>query len=169
MWDGCPSGVSVSSNSSSSSDSDDSRRSSKAAAKKEKEAPPPKAGVSFSDAVTVYPVYPTEAYPADMLDDMFTGKVELRENKLRNKREFAYDAHDWRNASEEKDMEPDDDGELVHPVHCENSVGRSPSPPPVPASTGPCKTRNAVRTYPAALGSRVAAGGALHRKRMRMY
>jgi hypothetical protein len=29
---------------------------------------------------------------------MYTKRDELRVNKLRNKREFAYERHDWRNA-----------------------------------------------------------------------
>jgi hypothetical protein len=48
---------------------------------------------------------------------MYTNREELRVNKLRNKREFAYDDYDWRNATEECDMQSDEDGELVHPVY----------------------------------------------------
>jgi hypothetical protein len=50
---------------------------------------------------------------------MYTKREELRINKLRNKREYAYDNNDWENATEECDMETDEDGELVHPVHTE--------------------------------------------------
>jgi hypothetical protein len=74
-------------------------------------------GVSFNTTVAVYPVFETDAYPPSMISSMFTKRDELRINKLRNKREFAYDRHDWRTATEEEEMEAGEDGELVHPVH----------------------------------------------------
>eukprot|EP01082_Thalassiosira_pseudonana_P001602 g901.t1 g901 contig10:966240-967347(+) len=74
-------------------------------------------GVSFNTTVAVYPVFETDAYSPSMISSMFTKRDELRINKLRNKREFAYDRHDWRTATEEEEMEAGEDGELVHPVH----------------------------------------------------
>jgi len=160
MWDGCPSSISVSSNSSSSVGSCSSHDS-KSSKSNEKAA---KTGVSFSNSVTVYPVFETTVYPPSMVQSIFTKRDELRINKLRNKREFAYDLHDWRNATEEEEMEPNDMGELVHPVHCAEKS------PPAP----PCRTRNVVQTYSSALGGytigSMNSSGVVHRaKRMRMY
>lgn len=154
MWDGCPSSISVSSNSSSSVNSCPPKNSDKVA----------KAGVSFSNHVTVYPVFETTVYPPSMVEKMYTQKDELRINKVRNKREFAYDHHSWRDATEEEDMEPNDLGEAVHPVHC---VEKNP---PAPL----CRTRNVIQTYSSALGGYTVGNmnstGMVHRaKRMRMY
>lgn len=74
-------------------------------------------GVSFDNNVTVHPIFETNCYTTTMLDSMYTTRDELRINKLRNRREFAYDDNSWENATEECDMETDEDGEYVHPVH----------------------------------------------------
>jgi hypothetical protein len=74
-------------------------------------------GVTFDKTVSVYPIFETSSYTPSMIKSMYTNREELRINKLRNKREFAYDDHDWRNASEECDMDSNEDGDLVHPVH----------------------------------------------------
>mmetsp|Transcript_8887 Transcript_8887/g.18439 ORF Transcript_8887/g.18439 Transcript_8887/m.18439 type:complete len:284 (+) Transcript_8887:561-1412(+) len=79
--------------------------------------------VSFHHSVTVYPVFQTSSYPPSLLSKMYTQREELRTNKSRNKREYAYDGHDWRNATEEDDMSEGSDGELVHPVHRRVGVG----------------------------------------------
>mmetsp|Transcript_24054 Transcript_24054/g.51943 ORF Transcript_24054/g.51943 Transcript_24054/m.51943 type:complete len:98 (-) Transcript_24054:281-574(-) len=95
---------------------------------------------------------------------MYTKRDELRINKSRNKREYAYDLHDWRNVTEEEEMESNDKGETIHPVHCSEK-----SSPPVPA---PCRTRNVVQTYSSALGGYTTGSSStvVHRaKRMRMY
>mmetsp|Transcript_9516 Transcript_9516/g.20073 ORF Transcript_9516/g.20073 Transcript_9516/m.20073 type:complete len:414 (-) Transcript_9516:479-1720(-) len=160
MWDGCPSSISISSNSSSSAESCQESRASKCGSKKSG-----KKGVSFNSSVTVYPVFETTVYSDSMVQGMFTKRDELRVNKLRNKCEFAYDLHDWRNATEEEEMEPNDLGELVHPVHFEKST---------PASPKPCQKRNVVQTYSSSLGGytigRMNSSGVVHRaKRMRMY
>jgi hypothetical protein len=81
--------------------------------------PPSWTGVTFDDTVTVHPVFETHVYSSVMIQNMYTKREELRINKLRNKREYAYDNNDWENATEECDMETDEDGELVHPVHTE--------------------------------------------------
>lgn len=78
----------------------------------------PNKGVSFDETVTVHPIYETDVYTPQMLDRMYTKREEIRINKLRNKREYAYDNNDWENATEENEMEVDDEtGEYVHPVH----------------------------------------------------
>ena len=150
MWGGCPASMSVSSNSSCSSSS----RGSELRQNSDKSV---KAGVSFSDDVTVYPVFPTAAYPPSVLRTLYTPREELRANKLRNKREFAHDGHSWREAAEEEDMEPNRRGELVHPVH-----GLATAP------------RKAVRTCSSApsgcsVGSGMATGIVRRAKRMRMH
>ncbi|KAL7525607.1 hypothetical protein ACHAXR_002125 [Thalassiosira sp. AJA248-18] len=165
MWDGCPSSISVSSNSSSSSSDDcrsqDSSSSSRSSSKRRKEKPSAKAGVSFSSSVTVYPVFETTVYSPSMVQSIYTKRDELRVNKLRNKKEYAWDCYDWRNATEEEEMERNDEGELVHPVHCAEQ--QQQQRPPV------CRTRNVVQTYSSTLGG-YHVGGVAHRaKRMRMY
>jgi len=157
MWDGCPCGVSVSSDSGSSSGSSQGSKCSKRSRESAK------TGVSFSDSVTVYPVFEKAAYPPSVVESIYTKREELRVNKLRNKREFAYDRYDWRNATEEDEMEPDEAGELIHPVHCEENIQ--------PSLT---RTRKAVQTYSSTLGGytigSVNSSGAIHQaKRMRMY
>jgi hypothetical protein len=121
-----------------------------------------------------------------MILAMYTQRDELRINKLRNKREYAYEEYDWRNVVEEIDMT---DGpstttgcaaeqQLVHPVHAtttttnatikdktvksvsSSSNSRSPSP------------RNVVQTYSSAFGGYINSSSmtSLHgTKRMRMY
>lgn len=111
-------------------------------------------GVSFDNTVAVYPVFETDVYPPSMIRNMYTNREELRVNKLRNKREFAYDDNDWRNATEECDMQSDEDGELVHPVHtAKRTFTRGPFLSNVSASIW-----------------QPTGAGVVHRaKRMRMY
>ena len=151
LWNRNPSSVSVSSTSSSSLGSippqischnEKSRR----------------AGVSFNDSVTVYPVFQSNVYSADMICQMYTKRDELRANKLRNKREFAYDLQDWRNATEESDMDVNDDGEFVHPVH------------DTPPSTTTTPQRPNVKPARPFGGYQVGIATVVHRaKRMRMH
>ena len=168
MWGGCPSGTSVSSSSSSGSSRESgsfSSSSSSSKKRKKSEASSGRRGVTFNDSVTVHPVFKPAAYTPSMVTSMYTKRDELRVNKLRNKREFAYEHHDWRSAVEEEEMEANDKGELVHPAHAAEKKkcgGRAPSP------------RNVVQTYSSALGGYVIGGmsgsAVAHRaKRMRMY
>lgn len=88
---------------------------------------PAKATVSFDTTVTVHALFETDMYTPQMLVGMYTNREELRINKLRNKREYAYDDNDWENVTEECDMEEDEDGELIHPVHLQQrTVARGP-------------------------------------------
>lgn len=49
---------------------------------------------------------------------MYSSSLEVRKNKIRNKKEYRYDGYDWRNVTEEWEMNVDMvTGELVHPVH----------------------------------------------------
>lgn len=75
-------------------------------------------GVSFSEAVTVQPIPHSSTLPPLQRRKMYTSTLEVRRNKIRNKREYRHDGCDWRNATEEWEMGVDViTGELVHPVH----------------------------------------------------
>jgi hypothetical protein len=75
-------------------------------------------GVSFSEAVTVQPIPHSSTLSSMQRRKMFTSVMEVRQNKIRNKREYKYDGCDWRNATEEREMGVDMvTGELVHPAH----------------------------------------------------
>ena len=121
--------------------------------------------MTFSNSVTVYPVFKTAVYTPAMVTSMYTKREELRLNKIRNKREFAYELHDWRNAAEEEEMEANDRGELIHPVHAvekRKGGGRPPSP------------KKVVQTYSSALGGYIVGSmrgpaAAYRAKRVRMY
>jgi hypothetical protein len=63
-----------------------------------------RSGVTFNESVTVYPIFKTSVYTPTMILAMYTQRDELRLNKLRNKREYAYEEYDWRNVVEEIDM-----------------------------------------------------------------
>ena len=84
--------------------------------------PPPKQctpRVSFSTAVVVRPIPHSSTLSPSQRRKMFTTKAELRQNKIRNKKEYCYDRCDWRNATEEREMGVDMvTGESVHPAHC---------------------------------------------------
>ena len=80
--------------------------------------PPPPKGVSFNEQVRVLPIPPITAYTDEQRYRMYANRFELRENKLRNKREYEFDGYDWRNATEEHSMAICPmSGELLHPSH----------------------------------------------------
>ena len=136
-----------------------------------------RSGVTFNNSVTVYPIFKTSVYTPTMILALYTQRDELRVNKLRNKREYAYEDYDWRNVVEEIDMtyspSTGSSEQLVHPVHAttttttkdktvkSSSNSRSPSP------------RNVVQTYSSAFGGYINGSSmtsSLHgAKRMRMY
>ena len=122
MWDGCPASVSLSSGSSCSSSACPSQ-----AAERIKLGDKCKAGVSFSNRVTVYPIFATAAYPPSVLRNTYTPREELRANKRRNRRELARDDLARREAAEDEDTTPDDCGEPVPPA---NVSARTPPAPP---------------------------------------
>lgn len=75
-------------------------------------------GVSFAPAVTVRPIPHSSALSPGQRGRMFATSSEVRRNKARNKKEFLYDRCDWRNATEERDMDVSPmTGEEVHPAH----------------------------------------------------
>ena len=131
-------------------------------------------GVNFNESVTVHPIFNTSVYTPTMILSMYTQRDELRVNKLRNKREYAYEEYDWRNVVEEIDMTtvskrrdgPTTGGaELIHPVHAttKDKTVKSNIRSPLP--------RNVVQTYSSAFGGYINGGTmSLHgSKRMRMY
>eukprot|EP00568_Trieres_chinensis_P010309 CAMPEP_0183296250 /NCGR_PEP_ID=MMETSP0160_2-20130417/3890_1 /TAXON_ID=2839 ORGANISM="Odontella Sinensis, Strain Grunow 1884" /NCGR_SAMPLE_ID=MMETSP0160_2 /ASSEMBLY_ACC=CAM_ASM_000250 /LENGTH=293 /DNA_ID=CAMNT_0025457845 /DNA_START=43 /DNA_END=921 /DNA_ORIENTATION=+ len=74
--------------------------------------------VSFSDSVTVFPVFSYEVYPSEIRENIWTGRKEVKEGKRRSKVEFKYDGSNWRAATEEEDMVQNPrTGLLEHPVH----------------------------------------------------
>jgi len=101
------------------SDSDDSSAGT-AASDDDDTAPPSRAhrGVSFAPVVTVRPIPPASALSPGQRGRMFATSSEIHWNKARNKKEFLYDRCDWRNATEERDMDVNPmTGEEVHPAH----------------------------------------------------
>lgn len=75
-------------------------------------------GVTFNEQVRVLPIPPIEHYTPEQRYKMYANRFELRENKLRNKREFEFDNYDWRNVTEEHCMAICPmTGELLHPAH----------------------------------------------------
>jgi hypothetical protein len=77
-----------------------------------------KRGVSFNTAVAIRPVPHASLYTHLQRKKMYATSHEVRQNKIRNKKEYRYDAYDWRNATEEWEMSVCMvTGELVHPVH----------------------------------------------------
>ncbi|KAL7538024.1 hypothetical protein ACHAWF_005972 [Thalassiosira exigua] len=79
---------------------------------------PPPRGVTFDERVRVLPIPSLGSYTVDQRRRMFSGRLELRENKIRNKREYEFDGCDWRNATEEGFMAICPlSGELLHPAH----------------------------------------------------
>ncbi|KAL9180960.1 hypothetical protein ACHAXT_009765 [Thalassiosira profunda] len=79
---------------------------------------PPAKGVTFNEQVRVLPIPPLAAYTHDQRYRMYANRFELRENKLRNKKEYEFDGFDWRNVTEEAQMAICPlSGELLHPAH----------------------------------------------------
>ena len=75
-------------------------------------------GVTFNEQVRVLPIPPLQDYTPEQRYKMYANRYELRENKLRNKREYEFDKYDWRNVTEEHAMTVCSvSGELIHPVH----------------------------------------------------
>lgn len=79
---------------------------------------PTKKGVSFNDSVRILPVPHASTYSSVQRRKMYSSSMEVRQNKIRNKKEYRYDGYDWRNATEEWEMSVCMvTGELVHPAH----------------------------------------------------
>eukprot|EP01083_Nonionella_stella_P284517 968658_1 len=108
-----PSGASLDDDSSTSSSDDDSVASSVSKPQRRR-----RSGVSFSENVTVQPIPHSSVLSPVQRRKMFSTCWEVRQNKIRNKKEYRYDGYDWRNITEEWEMGVDMvTGELVHPVH----------------------------------------------------
>lgn len=74
--------------------------------------------VSFNEHVRVLPIPPISAYTLNQRFRMYASRFELRENKIRNKREYEFDNYNWKNATEENNMAICPmSGELLHPAH----------------------------------------------------
>ncbi len=78
----------------------------------------PRGGVSFSETVAVQPIPHSCTLSPIQRRRMYSTSVEVRQNKIKSKKEYRYDGYDWRNATEEWEMSVDMvAGELVHPAH----------------------------------------------------
>lgn len=79
---------------------------------------PQSRGVSFSPSVKVQPVPHSSDLTPFQRRKMYSSSFEVRQNKIRNKKEYRYDGYDWRNITEEWEMGVDMvTGELIHPAH----------------------------------------------------
>lgn len=97
------------------SDEDDDDSVSKPATASQKRA---RSGVSFSESVTIQPIPHSSTLSPMQRRKMYSTSWEVRQNKIRNKKEYRYDGYDWRNVTEEWEMGVDMvTGELVHPAH----------------------------------------------------
>ena len=75
-------------------------------------------GVSFNEQVRVLPIPARTSYTLEQRRQMYTDRVELRDLKVRGKKEFGFDNWDWRNATEEQHMAICPvSGEFLHPAH----------------------------------------------------
>ncbi len=74
--------------------------------------------VTFNEKVRVLPIPPISSYSLEQRFNMYANRYELRQIKIRNKKEYAFDGYDWRNATEEGNMAICSlSGELLHPAH----------------------------------------------------
>ena len=106
--------ASLSDSEDSSSDSDDDSSVASSPSKPMKK----RRSVGFASSVTVQPIPHSCTLTPLQRRKMFSSSLEVRQNKIRNKREYRYDGYDWRNATEEWEMAVDMvTGELVHPAH----------------------------------------------------
>jgi hypothetical protein len=112
-----PSGSSLEDDSSSDeSESDD--ESTASSASSPSKPPRRRAGISFAPTVQVQHIPHSVSLSPLQRRKMFSNSFEVRQNKIRNKKEYRYDGYDWRNITEEWEMGVDMvTGELVHPVH----------------------------------------------------
>ena len=77
-----------------------------------------KKGVSFNESVVTHSIPHASIYTPAQRRRMYTSSIDVRSNKIRNKKEYRYDGYDWRNCTEEWEMSVCMvTGELVHPVH----------------------------------------------------
>jgi len=75
-------------------------------------------GVTFNEKVRILPIPPISSYSLEQRFKLYANRYELRQIKIRNKKEYAFDGYDWRNATEEGNMAICPlSGELLHPAH----------------------------------------------------
>ena len=97
---------------------DDSSLTSESAPTKISSSPNKKRGISFNATVTIQPIPHSSTLTPLQRRKMYSTSWEVRQNKIRNKKEYRYDGYDWRNVTEEWEMGVDMvTGELVHPAH----------------------------------------------------
>merc|ERR1719253_2515253 len=75
-------------------------------------------GVNFAESVKVQAIPHSSTLSPFQRRKMYSTCWEVRQNKIRNKKEYRYDGYDWRNSTEEWEMGVDMvTGELIHPAH----------------------------------------------------
>lgn len=75
-------------------------------------------GITFNNTITIQPIPHSAILTPLQRRKMYSTSWEVRQNKIRNKKEYRYDGYDWRNVTEEWEMGVDMvTGELVHPAH----------------------------------------------------
>lgn len=75
-------------------------------------------GVCFAPSVKVQAIPHSSILSPLQRRKMYSTSWEVRQNKIRNKKEYRYDGYDWRNLTEEWEMGVDMvTGELIHPAH----------------------------------------------------
>lgn len=75
-------------------------------------------GVNFAESVKVQAIPHSSTLSPFQRSKMYSTCWEVRQNKIRNKKEYRYDGYDWRNSTEEWEMGVDMvTGELIHPAH----------------------------------------------------
>ncbi|EED86746.1 hypothetical protein THAPSDRAFT_25463 [Thalassiosira pseudonana CCMP1335] len=79
---------------------------------------PKKKGVSFNNSVSIHAIPHSSTLSNSQRRKMYSSSLEVRQNKIRNKKEYRYDLYDWRNSCEEWEMSVCMvTGDLIHPAH----------------------------------------------------
>mmetsp|Transcript_20360 Transcript_20360/g.40662 ORF Transcript_20360/g.40662 Transcript_20360/m.40662 type:complete len:236 (-) Transcript_20360:171-878(-) len=78
--------------------------------------------VTFNENVSVHQIPLWTEYPADLRQRIWSDASEIYENAARNTVEFLAEGWNWRDVVDDEDMICVSSGELIHPVHFENSV-----------------------------------------------
>jgi len=78
--------------------------------------------VTFNENVSVHQIPLWTEYPADLRQRIWSDASEIYENAARNTVEFLSEGWNWRDVVDDEDMICVSSGELIHPVHFENSV-----------------------------------------------
>lgn len=87
----------------------------------------PHRNVRFDPRVRYYAIDSHRLFSAEEKQSIWTCRQDLRTQAVRNRREFAYEGHDWRDVVLEDDFCWDGE-QLVHPVHVDETSEASHAP-----------------------------------------